>query len=129
MQKENAPPLIESGEAQDVSEASATTFCAPSSNKASENLESPHSNFTAAIVEPRTTKRRHAAAAKVDALAAFRLRCEVRAWLVVEGELDLQTAVDELQASAVKSSIIDVIGQDAVQAIMATAFAKVRGQP
>jgi hypothetical protein len=86
-------------------------------------------NSTAHQLAGAAAKRRHAAAAKVDALAAFRLRCEVRAWLVVEGELDLQTAVDELQASAVKSSIIDVIGQDAVQAIMATAFAKVRGQP
>lgn len=126
--KENTSPLGKSGRVKDVSKASAS-FCAPSSNKASENLESPHSNFAAVVVEPRTTKRGHAAAAKVDALTAFRLRCEVRALLVVEGELDLQTAVDELQASAVKSSIIDVIGQDAVQKIMATAFAKVRGQP
>ena len=96
MQKENAPPLIESGEAQDVSEASATTFGALSSNKASDDLKSPHSNLAAVVVAPRTTKRRHAAAAKVDALSAFRLRCEVRALLVAEGELDLQTAVDGL---------------------------------
>jgi hypothetical protein len=74
-------------------------------------------------------KRKRGAASKVDALSAFRLRCEVRALLVAEGELDLQIAVDELQAGAVKSSIIDVVGQDAVQAIMAAAFAKVRRQP
>jgi hypothetical protein len=123
MQKENTPPLVEGGEAQNVSEAS--TFCAPSSNKASDNLESPHSDLATVVIEPRTTKRKRAAAARVDALSAFRLRCEVRAWLVVEGELDLQTAVDELQASAVKSSIVDVIGQAAVQAIISAAFAKV----
>jgi hypothetical protein len=40
---------------------------------------------------------------KVDALSAFRLRCDARAVLVAEGLLDLQTAVDELQASAVAS--------------------------
>ena len=70
--------------------------------------------------------RKKKPAAKVSALSAFRLRCEARALLVAEGVLDFQTAVDELQISAVKSSIIDVVGQDAVQVIMAAAFAKVR---
>ena len=75
---------------------------------------------------PQQAGRKKKPAAKVSALSAFRLRCEARALLVAEGVLDFQTAVDELQISAVKSSIIDVVGQDAVQAIMATAFAKVR---
>jgi hypothetical protein len=64
---------------------------------------------------------------KVEVVAAFRLRCEARAFLVAEDELPLHDAVDELQASAVASGIVDTIGQDAVQTIMSDAFGKVRG--
>jgi hypothetical protein len=104
-----------------------------SSEKTNEQVDQ-YSDFslpaTAKLDIPRSTSGRNKKQpAKVDALSAFRLRCEARALLVVEGAIDFQTAVDELQASAVKSSIIDVVGQDAVQAIMANAFAKVRGQP
>jgi hypothetical protein len=63
--------------------------------------------------------------AKVPTIDAFRARCEARACLVVEGELTLHEAVDELQASAVASGIVDAIGQDAVQAIMSVAFNQV----
>ena len=67
--------------------------------------------------------------AKVPTVEAFRARCEARAWLVAEGELTLPDAVDELQASAVASGIVDMIGQDAVQSIMSAAFAEVRRHP
>jgi hypothetical protein len=65
--------------------------------------------------------------AKVPTVDAFRARCEARAWLVAEGELTLPDAVDELQASAMASGIVDAIGQDQVQEIMADAFAKRQG--
>lgn len=64
---------------------------------------------------------------KVPTINAFVARCDARAWLVSAGELTLHEAVDELQASAQASGIIDAIGQDAVQAIMAAAFANTRG--
>ena len=43
-----------------------------------------------------------------------------------EGDLDLHNAVDVLQAAAVQSGLVGALGQDAVQAIMAKAFAAVR---
>jgi hypothetical protein len=58
---------------------------------------------------------------------AFELRCEARAYLYSIGEYDLHTAVDQLQADAEKSGLIDEIGQDEVQRIMAAAFGW--GQP
>jgi hypothetical protein len=61
---------------------------------------------------------------KVAVVTAFCARCEARAWLVAEGEITLHEAVDELQASAVASGIVDAIGQDAVQSIMSAAFGK-----
>jgi hypothetical protein len=57
-----------------------------------------------------------------DQLVCFRERCSARALLVAEGVLDLLTAVDELQAAAERTGLIDRIGQDAVQAIMSAAF-------
>lgn len=56
----------------------------------------------------------------------FRARAEARAALFVAGELDLHQAVDALQAAAISSSLLGEIGQDAVQAILATAFGKAR---
>jgi hypothetical protein len=66
--------------------------------------------------------------AKVPTVDAFRARCEARAWLVAEGELTLPDAVDELQASAVASGIVDMVGQDRVQQLMAAAFEAVWGR-
>jgi hypothetical protein len=43
--------------------------------------------------------------------------------LVAEGELDLQTAVDELQVNAVASGIVDAVGQHQVKKMIAQAFA------
>ena len=42
------------------------------------------------------------------------------------GEFDLHEAVDKLQHDAERDGLIAAIGQDAVQRIMATAFAAVR---
>jgi hypothetical protein len=45
--------------------------------------------------------------------------------LVASSDLDLHEAVDGLQADAVASGLVDEIGQDAVQAMMSSAFAAV----
>lgn len=67
----------------------------------------------------------HGAVARVPAIDAFRLRCEARAILVAEGEMNFHEAVDGLQAAAVAYGLIEAAGQDAVQKILAGAFAKV----
>jgi hypothetical protein len=59
-------------------------------------------------------------------LDAFRVRCEARAYLFAVAEISLHEAVDRLQADAVKSGLVDRIGQDAIQQIMVDAFAEVR---
>jgi hypothetical protein len=58
----------------------------------------------------------------VPNVEVFRLRCEVRAFLVAEGEMDLIEAVDGLQAAAIEYGLVDYLGQDAVQVTMADAF-------
>lgn len=58
--------------------------------------------------------------------AAFQLRCEARAYLYAIDELDLHEAVDVLQADAVEWGLVDALGQDRVQALMADAFRQVR---
>jgi hypothetical protein len=63
---------------------------------------------------------------RADPVEVFTLRCRARARLFAAGEIDLHTAVDELQDSAVASGLVAAIGQDEVQRIMAEAFAKVR---
>jgi len=52
-------------------------------------------------------------------------RCQARALLHVAGEISLHDAVDELQAYAEDSGLVDHIGQDAAQDIMGEAFAMV----
>lgn len=64
-----------------------------------------------------------AAERSVDQLDAFRERCWARAYLWQAGELNLHEAVDVLQATAVRDDLVDRIGQDAVQEILAAAFA------
>ena len=66
------------------------------------------------------------AAEPESAVAVFRARAEARALLWQAGEFDLHEAVDALQAAAVANGLVSEIGQDAVQAIMAAAFQKVR---
>jgi hypothetical protein len=67
------------------------------------------------------------AIAKVDALAAFRARCEARAWLVSAGDFDFHDAVDGLQTDAEAAGLVGQLGQDLIQSILAEAFAQVRG--
>jgi len=62
-------------------------------------------------------------ASLVPAVDVFRERCQARAILVEACLFDLQDAVDGLQETAVSSGLIDDIGQDAVQKMMAEAFA------
>jgi hypothetical protein len=65
--------------------------------------------------------------ARADPVEVFRLRCASRAKLWHTGQIDLHSAVDELQHSAEASGLIDaIIGQDAVQGLMVEAFAPLR---
>jgi hypothetical protein len=61
-------------------------------------------------------------AVRVDALDCFRLRAWARAYLWAAGEYDLHTAVDHLQRVAERDMLIERIGQDQVQSIIAGAF-------
>lgn len=65
-------------------------------------------------------------AARPSPLAVFTARCEARALLWAARELTLHQAADELQVDAVASGLVAEVGQDAVQAVMAKAFARVR---
>jgi hypothetical protein len=56
----------------------------------------------------------------------FRARCAAQAHRCGAGEVDLHDAVDGLQADAIASGLVDAIGQDAVQTMMAEAFRSVR---
>ena len=62
------------------------------------------------------------AAARADPVKAFELRCWARGYLWAVGELGLHKAVDVLQHDAERDGLIDAIGQDAVQQLMARAF-------
>ena len=64
-----------------------------------------------------------------DQIRIFEQRAEARAILAANGIISLQDAVDELQHAAVRSGLVDHIGQDAVQAIMAFAFELWRALP
>ena len=63
---------------------------------------------------------------RADPVEVFRPRCHSRAKLWHDGEIDLHSAVDELQHAAEASGLIDAIGQDAVQGLMVEAFAPLR---
>lgn len=54
--------------------------------------------------------------------ATFRARCEALARLVREGRMGFIDAVDAAQNMAVAYGIVDEIGQDAVQEVIAEAF-------
>jgi hypothetical protein len=58
-----------------------------------------------------------------SALQVFQLRAWARAYLAYACVLTLPDAVDVLQESAVASGLVDELGQDAVQATLADAFA------
>jgi hypothetical protein len=57
-----------------------------------------------------------------DPTTVFTVRCETRAYLYGECELTLHEAVDVLPAAAADLGLIETIGQDRVQSIMADAF-------
>jgi hypothetical protein len=65
-------------------------------------------------------------AVRPDPAAVFAARCEARAMLWAAREFDLHEAVDKLQHDAERDGLVTAIGQEAVQAIMAEAFARVR---
>jgi hypothetical protein len=65
-------------------------------------------------------------AARLDPIKAFEARCQAKALLVYACEIDLHDGVDALQMSAVENGLVRQIGQDAVQQIMADAFATIR---
>jgi hypothetical protein len=52
-------------------------------------------------------------------LEEFAECCEVHAWFFTEGWISLQTAVDNLQRLAERWHLIEDLGQDAIQSIMA----------
>jgi len=62
----------------------------------------------------------------VDPLTVFELRAWARARLYAENILTLGEAVDVLQVAAERIGLIDNIGQDRVQKIIATAFGEPR---
>jgi hypothetical protein len=65
--------------------------------------------------------------AEVDLVESFTLRASAQAYLYAIGEVGLQEAVDELQEDAEADGLVQDIGQDAVQQIMAEAFWHYRG--
>jgi hypothetical protein len=62
----------------------------------------------------------------VDPGEIFELRCWARARLCAEGMIELGEAVDVLQSGAERDGLVDSIGQDAVQEILAAAFGGTR---
>jgi hypothetical protein len=64
----------------------------------------------------------------IDPIAVFTARAEARATLWADGVLDLHAAVDELQHAAEAGGLVELIGQDAVQQILAAAFAAAHEQ-
>jgi hypothetical protein len=59
----------------------------------------------------------------VDLLTVFAERASARAFLWAIGEFDMPEAVDPLQHDATRDGLVRRIGQDAVQAMLANAFA------
>jgi hypothetical protein len=58
----------------------------------------------------------------IDPVTVFKARCEARAALFHTGELSLPEAVDGLQQAAEAYGLIQMIGQDAVQKMIVSAF-------
>ena len=61
----------------------------------------------------------------VDPVMVFELRCEVKAYLVVAVVIDKIEAVDALQEAAVRTGLVNQIGQDGVQSMIARHFSGV----
>src|SRR5277367_983942 len=69
------------------------------------------------------------AAGTVPLQDIFRGHCEIRTFLWTEHQIELQEAVDGLQAFAERTGLVSAIGQDQVQQFMAAPFALVRESP
>jgi hypothetical protein len=69
-----------------------------------------------------TATARRPATKPIDLVDIYRERAEARAYLVMIGDMDLHDAVDGLQADAERDGLVERLGQDAVQAILAKAF-------
>jgi hypothetical protein len=67
-----------------------------------------------------------AASRLADPWQVFLAQCQARALLFVACEYELHDAVDGLHAAAIKLGLVDQIGWDSIQAIMAETFASVR---
>jgi hypothetical protein len=63
---------------------------------------------------------------RIDPLTVFAARAWARAELYAACVYDLHEAVDVLQADAVSTGLIDQLGQDRVQQIIADAFHRFR---
>jgi hypothetical protein len=63
---------------------------------------------------------------RVDPLDCFVERAAARAYLWAIGEYEIAEAVDVLQHDARRDGLIERIGQDAIQAILAAAFQRYR---
>jgi hypothetical protein len=61
-----------------------------------------------------------------DPIEVLEARSWARARLYAEGKFDLHSAIDVLQDAVAVTGLIDTIGQDQVQVIMAAAFAPLR---
>ena len=66
------------------------------------------------------------AARAVDPLTVFELRAWARARLYAENILELGEAVDVLQDVAEREGLIDLLGQDRIQQILAEEFGEPR---
>jgi hypothetical protein len=66
-------------------------------------------------------------APEADMVEVFRARCEAAAQAYAIGKIALLDAVDQLQDFAFTRELVELVGQDQIQAIMAEAFGPVRG--
>jgi hypothetical protein len=64
----------------------------------------------------------------IDPVMVFALRCWARAALVQAGEICLQEAVDVLQHDAEIDGLIEQLGDDCIQGIIAGAFHRAGGR-
>jgi hypothetical protein len=71
-----------------------------------------------------STARQIDQSAKASPLEIFRERAEARCLLVSNGLMDLQTAVDGLQAAAERDGLVKTFGTDEVQRVLAESFAR-----
>ena len=62
----------------------------------------------------------------IPAIDVLAIRAQIRAFLWWHHQIELDEAVDELQAYAERSGLVREIGQDRVQEIMAAPFARLR---